>query len=80
LVLSVLNSSRSTDIPSHIQNLDSSEQVRLLSLRLASFTSSTDVAKNSDVQVLLMKYLYKAMENLGDSSGNAVLGWHEKVS
>lgn len=26
-----------------------------------------------------MKYLYKAMENLGDSSGNAVLGWHEKV-
>jgi len=32
------------------------------------------------VQVLLMKYLYKAMENLGDSSGNAVLGWHEKVS
>jgi len=27
-----------------------------------------------------MKYLYKAMENLGDSSGNAVLGWHEKVS
>lgn len=27
-----------------------------------------------------MKYLYKAMENLGDTSGNVVLGWHEKVS
>lgn len=26
-----------------------------------------------------MKYLYKAMENLGDTSGNVVLGWHEKV-
>lgn len=30
-------------------------------------------------QVTLMKYLYKAMENLGDTSGNVVLGWHEKV-
>lgn len=27
-----------------------------------------------------MKYLYKAMENLGDSNGNVILGWHEKVS
>lgn len=26
-----------------------------------------------------MKYLYKAMENIGDASGNVVLGWHEKV-
>lgn len=26
-----------------------------------------------------MKYLYKAMENLGETSGNVVLGWHEKV-
>lgn len=31
------------------------------------------------LQVTLMKYLYKAMENLGDTSGNVVLGWHEKV-
>jgi len=30
-------------------------------------------------QVTLMKYLYKAMEDLGDTSGNVVLGWHEKV-
>ncbi|GAA5988082.1 hypothetical protein JCM5350_003929 [Sporobolomyces pararoseus] len=55
LVLSVLNSSRSTDIPNLVQTLTPSEQVTL------------------------MKYLYKAMENLGDSSGNAVLGWHEKL-
>jgi actin related protein 2/3 complex subunit 5 len=27
-----------------------------------------------------MKYLYKAMENLGESNGNVILGWHEKVS
>ena len=27
-----------------------------------------------------MKYLYKAMEDLGETSGNVVLGWHEKVS
>ena len=26
-----------------------------------------------------MKYLYKAMEDLGETSGNVVLGWHEKV-
>lgn len=26
-----------------------------------------------------MKYLYKAMENLSDTSGNVILGWHEKV-
>lgn len=26
-----------------------------------------------------MKYLYKAMENLGETSGNVVLGWHERV-
>ena len=31
------------------------------------------------VQVTLMKYLYKAMEDLGETSGNVVLGWHEKV-
>ncbi|GAA6008433.1 hypothetical protein JCM11491_004475 [Sporobolomyces phaffii] len=55
LILSVLNSSRSTDIPNLVATLSSSEQVTL------------------------MKYLYKAMENLGDSSGNAVLGWHEKL-
>ncbi|GAA6059954.1 hypothetical protein JCM10212_003094 [Sporobolomyces blumeae] len=55
LVLSVLNSSRSTDIPNLVSTLTPSEQVTL------------------------MKYLYKAMENLGDSSGNAVLGWHEKL-
>ncbi|GAA5881580.1 hypothetical protein JCM16303_005495 [Sporobolomyces ruberrimus] len=55
LILSVLNSSRSTDIPNLISTLSPSEQVTL------------------------MKYLYKAMENLGDSSGNAVLGWHEKL-
>ncbi|GAA5955739.1 hypothetical protein JCM3765_001836 [Sporobolomyces pararoseus] len=54
-ILSVLNSSRSTDIPNLVQTLTPSEQVTL------------------------MKYLYKAMENLGDSSGNAVLGWHEKL-
>ncbi|GAA5903030.1 Arc15p [Sporobolomyces salmoneus] len=54
-VLSVINSSRSTDIPNLVQTLTPSEQVTL------------------------MKYLYKAMENLGDSSGNAVLGWHEKL-
>lgn len=27
-----------------------------------------------------MKYLYKAMESLGDANGNVILGWHEKVS
>ncbi|GAA5838189.1 hypothetical protein JCM3766R1_001855 [Sporobolomyces carnicolor] len=54
-VLSVINSSRSTDIPNLVQSLSPSEKVTL------------------------MKYLYKAMENLGDSSGNAVLGWHEKL-
>lgn len=26
-----------------------------------------------------MKYIYKAMENLGDANGNVPLGWHEKV-
>lgn len=26
-----------------------------------------------------MKYLYKSMENLGETNGNVVLGWHEKV-
>ncbi|GAA5930958.1 Arc15p [Sporobolomyces koalae] len=56
LVLSVINSSRSTDIPNLVSTLSPSEQVTL------------------------MKYLYKAMENLGDSSGNAVLGWHEKLT
>ncbi|GAA5907448.1 hypothetical protein JCM5296_006911 [Sporobolomyces johnsonii] len=55
LVLSVLNSSRSTDIPALVAALEPAEQVTL------------------------MKYLYKAMENLGDSSGNVVLGWHEKL-
>ncbi|GAA5869558.1 hypothetical protein JCM1840_004457 [Sporobolomyces johnsonii] len=55
LVLSVLNSSRSTDIPALVAVLEPAEQVTL------------------------MKYLYKAMENLGDSSGNVVLGWHEKL-
>ncbi|BGP03158.1 Actin-related protein 2/3 complex subunit 5 [Rhodotorula toruloides ATCC 204091] len=55
-VLSILNSTRSTDIPALVQQLDPSEQVTL------------------------MKYLYKAMENLGDTSGNVVLGWHEKLT
>ncbi|CEQ41803.1 SPOSA6832_03553 [Sporobolomyces salmonicolor] len=55
LILSVLNSSRSTDIPALVATLEPAEQVTL------------------------MKYLYKAMENLGDSSGNVVLGWHEKL-
>ncbi|SCZ94384.1 BZ3500_MvSof-1268-A1-R1_Chr12-2g03863 [Microbotryum saponariae] len=54
-VLSILNSTRSTDIPQLIQALDPNEKVTL------------------------MKYLYKAMENLGETSGNVVLGWHEKV-
>lgn len=27
-----------------------------------------------------MKYLYKSMENLSETNGNVVLGWHEKVS
>ena len=26
-----------------------------------------------------MKYLYKAMENLGEANGNVALGCHEKV-
>ncbi|GAA6001638.1 Arc15p [Rhodotorula paludigena] len=55
-VLSILNSTRSTDIPALVQQLEPSEQVTL------------------------MKYLYKAMENLGDTSGNVVLGWHEKLT
>lgn len=55
-VLSILNSTRSTDIPNLVQQL------------------------SPDQHLLLMKYLYKAMENLGaDTSGNVVLGWHEKV-
>ncbi|SGY12873.1 BQ5605_C011g06637 [Microbotryum silenes-dioicae] len=54
-VLSILNSTRSTDIPQLIQALDPNEKVTL------------------------MKYLYKAMENLGETSGNVILGWHEKL-
>ncbi|GAA5825257.1 hypothetical protein JCM11251_006908 [Rhodosporidiobolus azoricus] len=59
-VLSILNSTRSTDIPALVQSLDPHEQVTL------------------------MKYLYKAMESLGNdpntqASGNVVLGWHEKL-
>ncbi|BGP57936.1 hypothetical protein JCM8202_004631 [Rhodotorula sphaerocarpa] len=55
-VLSILNQTRSTDIPQLVQAL------------------------SPDQHVLLMKYLYKAMENLGDTSGNVVLGWHEKLT
>ncbi|GAA5985005.1 hypothetical protein JCM11641_000816 [Rhodosporidiobolus odoratus] len=59
-VLSILNSTRSTDIPALVGALDPTEQVTL------------------------MKYLYKAMESLGNdpntqASGNVVLGWHEKL-
>ncbi|GAA5940317.1 hypothetical protein JCM3775_004433 [Rhodotorula graminis] len=48
-------------------------------------TRSTDIpalvqALEPAEQVTLMKYLYKAMENLGDTSGNVVLGWHEKLT
>ena len=28
----------------------------------------------------MMKYLYKSMEDLSETNGNVVLGWHEKVS
>jgi hypothetical protein len=74
-ILSILNSTKSTDIPAIISDLNSQEQVRsraLLSLR-------RDPANREPEQVTLMKYLYKAMENLGETSGNVVLGWHEKV-
>ncbi|KAK4049925.1 arp2/3 complex subunit [Microbotryomycetes sp. JL201] len=54
-VLSVLNSTKSTDIPQILSQLEADEQVTLL------------------------KYLYKAMESLGDTNGNVVLGWHEKL-
>ncbi|KAM0752918.1 hypothetical protein T439DRAFT_323532 [Meredithblackwellia eburnea MCA 4105] len=30
-------------------------------------------------KVTLMKHMYKAMENLGDSNGNSALGWHENL-
>lgn len=34
-----------------------------------------------DAQDTLMKYLYKGMSTagMGDTSGNVLLGWHEKV-
>lgn len=54
-VLTILNSTRLSDIPDLVTPL------------------------SPDQQLWLMKYLYKAMENLGDTSGNVVLGWHEKV-
>ncbi|KAK4046842.1 arp2/3 complex subunit [Microbotryomycetes sp. JL221] len=54
-VVSILNSTKSTDIAQIVQQLDPNEQVTL------------------------MKYLYKAMEQLGDTNGNVVLGWHEKL-
>ncbi|ORY76512.1 actin-related protein 2/3 complex subunit 5 [Leucosporidium creatinivorum] len=54
-ILSILNSTKSTDIPAIVSDLNPQEQVTL------------------------MKYLYKAMENLGETSGNVVLGWHEKL-
>ncbi|GAA5882523.1 hypothetical protein JCM3774_005184 [Rhodotorula dairenensis] len=55
-VVTILNSTRSTDIPDLVGQL------------------------SSDQQLWLMKYLYKAMENLGDTNGNVVLGWHEKLT
>ncbi|BGP43151.1 arp2/3 complex subunit [Rhodotorula kratochvilovae] len=54
-------------------------------LAILNSTRSTDIpalvqALDPAEQVTLMKYLYKAMENLGDTSGNVVLGWHEKLT
>ncbi|KAM0752917.1 arp2/3 complex subunit [Meredithblackwellia eburnea MCA 4105] len=55
VVVSILNSTKATDISALVSGLDNIEQVTL------------------------MKYIYKAMENLGDSNGNVALGWHEKL-
>lgn len=76
-ILSILNSTKSTDIPAIVSDLNSLEQVRPLppSLRRRDRMLTRVMRK----QVTLMKYLYKAMENLGETSGNVVLGWHEKV-
>ncbi|GAA5993003.1 hypothetical protein JCM10908_000792 [Rhodotorula pacifica] len=54
-------------------------------LAILNSTRSTDIPDlvqnlSSDQQLWLMKYLYKAMESLGDTSGNVVLGWHEKLT
>lgn len=74
-ILSILNSSKSTDIPALISDLTSQEQVSSAFARSALMELTFSLS-----QVTLMKYLYKAMENLGETSGNVVLGWHEKVS
>lgn len=75
VVVSVLNSTKSTDIPALVASLSPVDQVRSLPL-LHPDRSSPSLVR---AQVTLMKYLYKAMENIGDASGNVVLGWHEKV-
>ncbi|SCV73109.1 BQ2448_7034 [Microbotryum intermedium] len=79
-VLSILNSTRSTDIPQLIQALDPNEKVvRACALLRWHVLVDQLIRVSLTTQATLMKYLYKAMENLGETSGNVVLGWHEKL-
>lgn len=84
LVVSVLNSTKSTDIPAIVSGLGPVEQVSPSPAcrgnpRLAP-SAATRLTHSPRAQVTLMKYLYKSMEDLSETNGNVVLGWHEKVS
>lgn len=77
-ISAVLNSTKSTDIPNILNQLDSQEQVRVCSPERERY-HETHACELS--QVTLMKYLYKSMEHPDAQGGNSnvVLGWHEKV-